>query len=279
MDKLLKSANLREEDIENTEDNMLKQSNLTVEEVAQRRGELRKMRELMFRAEVKAKRIGKIKSKTYRRIKRKERERLGEKVDEMGEDGEGGEEERMKREVDRAKERATLRHKNTGKWAKAMGRKEGMGIEGRREIEEMLSRGEKLRRRIAGKGSDDDDSEDEEESEEEIDDGEGGILKIKKGAFEELQRLNQQEDEEDDGPRKSIFDMKFMKEGMAREQQKADRMADDFAKEMGADEGSDVEDAADENASGVAVERTGGRVVYRPGLLVSQNCRQSSSWC
>ena len=55
---------------------------LSVEEVAQRRGELRKMRELMFRAEIMARRVGKIKSKTYRRIKRKEKERLGEKINE-----------------------------------------------------------------------------------------------------------------------------------------------------------------------------------------------------
>ena len=61
---------------------MLQMNQLSVEEVAQRGGELRKMRELMFRAEIKARRVGKIKSKTYRRIKRKEKERLGEKINE-----------------------------------------------------------------------------------------------------------------------------------------------------------------------------------------------------
>ena len=61
---------------------MIQTNQISVEDVAQRRGELRKMRELMFRAEVKAKRVGKIKSKTYRRIKRKEKERTEEKIDE-----------------------------------------------------------------------------------------------------------------------------------------------------------------------------------------------------
>ena len=61
---------------------MLQMSQLSVEEVAQQRGELRKMREFMFRAEIKARRVGKIKSKAYRRIKRKEKERLGEKINE-----------------------------------------------------------------------------------------------------------------------------------------------------------------------------------------------------
>ena len=58
---------------------MLQMNQVSVEEVAQRRGELRKMRELMFRAEFKARHAGKIKSKTYRRIKRKEKEVLGQK--------------------------------------------------------------------------------------------------------------------------------------------------------------------------------------------------------
>ncbi|KAJ3500661.1 hypothetical protein NLJ89_g9697 [Agrocybe chaxingu] len=85
VDSLLKSANLREEDIHETEDSMLKTNNLSVEEVAERRNELRKMRELMFRAEIKARRVSKIKSKTYRRLRRKEKERIGEKIDEQEE--------------------------------------------------------------------------------------------------------------------------------------------------------------------------------------------------
>lgn len=86
VDALLKSAGLKDEDILHTEESMLQMNQLSVEEIAQRRGELRKMRELMFRAEVKAKRIGKIKSKAYRRIKRKEKERVGEMID--GDDNE-----------------------------------------------------------------------------------------------------------------------------------------------------------------------------------------------
>jgi len=63
---------------------MLKMNKLSVEEISQRRDELRQMRELMFRAEIKARRVKKIKSKTYRRLKRKERKRLGELIDEKG---------------------------------------------------------------------------------------------------------------------------------------------------------------------------------------------------
>ena len=81
VDKLLKSAKLRENEIAQTES--LKMNELSVEEVAARRAELAKMRDLMFRAEAKAKRIAKIKSKTYRRIKKKERARLAEKLGEL----------------------------------------------------------------------------------------------------------------------------------------------------------------------------------------------------
>jgi U3 small nucleolar RNA-associated protein 14 len=65
------------------------------------------MRELVFWGEVKAKRVARIKSRTFQRIRR---QGLG-KVDVVDSDGEG----EVEREVELAKERATLRHKNTGK--------------------------------------------------------------------------------------------------------------------------------------------------------------------
>ncbi|KAG6919847.1 hypothetical protein DXG01_015552 [Tephrocybe rancida] len=278
VDALLRSAKLREEDIEQTEETMLKMNKLSVEEVEQRRGELRKMRELMFRAEIKARRIGKIKSKTYRKIKRKERERLGEKMEDV--EGSEGEEDRMKREVERAKERATLRHKHTGKWAKKMRSREGE--EGRQEIEDMLSRGEKLRRRIKGVGSDDESDEDEGDEDEGFeDDAEGDSGRIKQGAFDELKRVEMEDDslENEAGGKsksKSIFQMKFMKDAMARQQHSVDRMADDFIKEMGGQslhtEDSDFEEPPDvDPSSGVIAQRTGGRISYHPGALPNKH--------
>ena len=257
---------------------------ISVEEVAQRRGELRKMRELMFRAEIKAKRIAKIKSKTYRKIKRKEREKLGEKLGE-GEDSET-EEGRLKKEVDRARERATLRHKHTGKWAKQMRGREG-DEQGRKEIEEMLERGEKLRRRIKGVGSDEESVDDEDEDDDDDDDGggngEGGVNKLKQAAFDELQKINLEDNSipaNQQGAGKTIFDMKFMKESMARQQQNVDRTADDFIKEIGAAgdnaDDSDIDEPAShgiDNASGVVAVRTGGRVSYRPGAIVCFSLR------
>ncbi|OAX41009.1 Utp14-domain-containing protein [Rhizopogon vinicolor AM-OR11-026] len=264
VDKLLKSAQLRDEDIAGTE--ALKMAHLSVEEVAARRAELRMMRELAFRADKKAKRIAKIKSKAYRRIRKKQKERLGadEDDDEDDDDDAGA---RLKAEVERARERATLRHKTTGKWAKAMQGREGLDIDQRQAIGEMLERGEKLRRRIQGEMSGDDSEESE------SDDGEQNVETIKQGAFEELATLNTSEDAVPvDLTSKSVFNMKFMRDAAARQMREADAEADDFVKEMGGEQGSDADDnASAEGASteGPSVQRVGGRVSYHPGTSIN----------
>ncbi|KAL6304845.1 Utp14 protein-domain-containing protein [Sparassis latifolia] len=268
VDKLLKSAKMREEDIAQTE--ALKMNHLSVEEVATRRAELAKMRDLMFRAEAKAKRVAKIKSKTYRRIKKKERIRLAAKLGELNQEDPESDETRFKRELDRARERATLRHKNTGKWAKAMKTRGELDEDQRREISEMLDRGEKLRRKIRGERDSGDESTEGGESEDE--DEEATIQRIKASAFEELNRLDAQEDADVKSGKKgkSLFDMKFMKDATARNQKRVDEDVDDFIREMGGavlDEDAEGAELVDQEQShGATVERVGGRVTYRPGV-------------
>ncbi|TEB18561.1 Utp14-domain-containing protein [Coprinellus micaceus] len=267
VDALLKNAKMRDEDIQETEEGMLKANKLSVEEVAARRAELRKMRDLMFRAELKARRANKIKSKTYRKLRRKEKERLAEQIDE--EEDSQDEEVQMKRALERAKERATLRHKHTGKWARQM-KKGHLDEDQRKEITEMLSKGEKLKQKIQGVGSDESD---EDESSDDDDLGpEEAVEKIKQSAFDELRRLREEEEDvpESSGKKgKSVFEMKFMKDAMARHQAESNREVDDFIKELGAQQdGSDDEgddDAEHDPSSGVVVRRANGRVVYRPG--------------
>ncbi|KAF4603269.1 hypothetical protein EYR38_003682 [Pleurotus pulmonarius] len=267
--KLLQSAHLREEDIAGTEDSALQAQQLSVEEVAARRAELRKMRELMYRAEVRAHRVKKIKSKTYRRLRRKEKEKLdggaeGGDLD-MDED-----EVRLRKEVERARERATLRHKNTGKWAKAMAGKQGLGEDQRRAIEEMLDRGEKLKRKIQGQDSDSEQDEESDEGEEEDEDVDENTIKAR--AFEELAQLrNDPADAATSGKVRGVFEMKFMKDAMARDSAKADRERDDFIRELGghggAEEHSGDNDSMPAGDEDVAVERLGGRVTYQPGAV------------
>lgn len=257
---------MREEDLAQTEE--LKMNHLSVEEVAARRAEVRKMRELMFRAEVKAKRMSKIKSKTFRRLKKKERERnAAQGGDDINSDDEDA---MLKHEAARAKERATLRHKNTGKWAKAMQGRGELDADQRQDIHDMLDRGEKLRRRIEGRK--DSDASDDESSEDEADPD-----ALRSRAFDELEALKGDADTDDLAGQKkgkSVFDMKFMRDAAAREQREVDRQADDFAREIGAlEDGSDAEEGegARGEPSASTLERTGGRMSFRPGPLVGDH--------
>ena len=127
---------------------------LPIEEIQARRAELRKRRDLLFREEVRAKRIKKIKSKSYRRVHRKERERLeqqekqamleaGVDMDEM---------DREKNERLRAEARMGSKHRES-KWAKSLKEtgRTAWDEEARNSAADLSLREEELRRRIEGK--------------------------------------------------------------------------------------------------------------------------------
>ena len=96
----------------------LGQGRLTIEEYAQRRAELAKARSLLFDEGRRRQRLNKIKSKTYRSIRKRQISRRAENG--VGSDDDDADEAaaREKAEADRAKERMTLQHKNTSRWAK-----------------------------------------------------------------------------------------------------------------------------------------------------------------
>jgi hypothetical protein len=96
---------------------------LSLEEARERQARLAKMRNLMFYAEVKAKRLAKIKSKEYRRHANKAAKRAAAKAAAQGGGGDADAEKAAREaaeeaEFERAKERLTLKHKNTSKWAR-----------------------------------------------------------------------------------------------------------------------------------------------------------------
>ncbi|ORY83739.1 Utp14 protein-domain-containing protein [Protomyces lactucae-debilis] len=176
IDSILKESGMRsEKQVAAFED--LAMASLSVEEVAARRAELAIMRDLMFRQEIKAKRQSKIKSKSYRRIQRKEREKLAAAQEPDG----------RQVEEERARERMELRHRNTGAWAQKMLGRAHHGEGSRQAITERLQRGEDLERKI--RGDDEDVSE-----EDQADDAEEEAL-----------------------PNKGVFAMKFMRDADARE--------------------------------------------------------------
>ncbi|PVI05137.1 Utp14-domain-containing protein [Periconia macrospinosa] len=173
----------------------LQTNKLPLEEVMKRRAQLRKERELLFREEVRAKRVKKIKSKAYRRVHRKERERLLERErDALKADGvDISEDEREYNDRRRAEERMGAKHRDS-KWAKGVkaSGKAAWDEDARSGVTEMARRNEELRRRMEGKAVRDEDeddsdlsSEDEDEDMDDEDDDDNEVLQRQLGRLKE----------------------------------------------------------------------------------------------
>lgn len=132
---------------------------MSKEELQKRTNELRKMRELMFRNERDAKRIKKIKSKSFHRVKKREMLRNKQLV-EGDEDGEEVEDIEA-HDTKRAMERMSLKHRNNSKWSKNL-IKSGLSKDeaNRDELEEMMRRDQQLRSKILDRSGDDSDDDD-----------------------------------------------------------------------------------------------------------------------
>ena len=132
----------------------LQAKEMPLQEVQARRAQLRMARELLFREEIRSKRLKKIKSKAYRRIHRKERQKTD--LDTRSALIAGGlinsEDEQELMDRRRAEERMGARHRDS-KWAKqvkANGRQK-WDEDARTGIEVMASTEEALKRRIEGR--------------------------------------------------------------------------------------------------------------------------------
>jgi U3 small nucleolar RNA-associated protein 14 len=139
---------------------------LTLEEYKKRRGQLAQVRALMFSYEQKRHHMKKIKSKKYRRIRKKQRERLKDSAVEAAveADEDFADELKEKEEVARIQERMTLAHKNTSKWAKrVLKRGKNVDMETRRALSAQLKRGDDLRQKMMGEDSGSDEDDDEED--------------------------------------------------------------------------------------------------------------------
>jgi U3 small nucleolar RNA-associated protein 14 len=248
---LLRAANLQTDAAAAEAENALAAATISEEDLAARRAQLRKTRELMFRADLKAKRVAKIKSKTYRRMKKREREKQEKAAAELGLDDRAADddEERIKAEVLRAKERATLRHRTMGKWARAMRSKGEMGEEEVEAVKMLQDRSEILRRKIAeaDESSDDDDSNGQERDLKEL---------------EELGRVAPLE--EMFGKVKGIMSMKFMRDAVSRAEREAGAMADEARLEM---LGLQVDSGAEHLIGDEMVGGNLGRRIYKPGQV------------
>ncbi|KAI9931770.1 hypothetical protein MW887_010349 [Aspergillus wentii] len=226
---ILQESGLVEENGKSAEDQFqefeeLQARKLPIEEIQARRAELRKRRDLMFREEVRSKRIKKIKSKSYRRVHRKERERLEQQerqaLLEAGVDLD--EQEKEKNERMRAEARMGSKHRES-KWAKSLKQtgRTAWDDEARHGAAELAQKEEELRKRIEGKrvshgdddylGSSSSESEDEDPWQEADSDYQNRKLR---------QKLDKVEGGDDaapelKGPHSKLLSMKFMQNAEA----------------------------------------------------------------
>ncbi len=214
---------------------------ITLEEYKKRHGELAKMRALLFYEEQKRHRINKIKSKKYRKIRKKQRERQKEAEEEaaLTDDPNLEREKLEKEEMERMRERMTLAHKNTSKWARRVLRRgKNVDVEERRALSLQLAKGEELRRKVMGLengAAGHEDSGDEEED-------------LLKKARDILMENDDDAGVPSDAKNKSLFQLEFMKRGMEAQRNRAKEEARKLLEELEANEAAAIStDSEDES--------------------------------
>ncbi|EGG00743.1 uncharacterized protein MELLADRAFT_93061 [Melampsora larici-populina 98AG31] len=265
---MLSAGKMSSKKLKEEEDDLLQAKGLTAEQIKERAAELKMARELMFRAERKSKRVAKIKSKAFRRIHKREKTRqsIAEQGGELDmdflqelDDIDGGERvkaEREKMELQRAKERVSLKHSSQGKWAKKVAGLKGLGNDANHATRERIRREELLTKKIAGQGEGDresDGSDDDSDYDSDMD-----VDTIKKRALNELSALDSAKSE---APAKGLIGMKFMQTAMARKEREANEAEAQLRKALINAE----DDASDDEQSGMKVQGNPGRLVFTPG--------------
>ncbi|KAL5116365.1 hypothetical protein ACEQ8H_005713 [Pleosporales sp. CAS-2024a] len=235
-----------------------------IEQVIKNRAALRMARELAFREDVRAKRIKKIKSKAYRRVHRKEREKLLEKErNQLKADGvDLSEEEREYNDRRRAEERMGAKHRES-KWAKgikATGRAawDQDALDG---VTKMARRNEELRRRVEGKTvrEDDHDASDVPSDEDDSED-DGDLDNADNAALQ--QSLSKLQHNPFSTNNSRLGQMTFMQRAEAAKRAQNDQDIERIRRELAGEEDS-MDDEVAENATKV------GRRKYGPGKELS----------
>ena len=237
----LASTNGKSEEEHIQEFEELATNKMPIEEVQARRAELRRNRELLFREEIRAKRIKKIKSKSYRRVHRKERERnaLRDKEALAAASIEPSEDEQERLERLRAEERMGAKHRES-KWAKSVksiGRA-AWDEDARSGVNEIARREEELKRRIEGKEIRDEDSisgsgSSDELSDEEDEDAFKGKLKEKLGKLKGDDTKNRQS---------GLSLLKFMQKADAARKAQNDETIEEIRRHLAGEDSLDHED-------------------------------------
>ncbi|XP_019617199.1 PREDICTED: U3 small nucleolar RNA-associated protein 14 homolog A-like [Branchiostoma belcheri] len=202
-----KFAERRDHELTEAEEEALRA--MSLDEAFSRRKELQKMRALQSYYAAKCAREKKIKSKKYHRIKKRSRvqaEKLA--IEELHKTNpELAQEEIRKAEKLHAEERASLRHRNTGKWARSKMVMAKFDDEARQAVQEQLDKSRELTNQIRALQQDSSSDEDqgEEEEEENGKDGEAVTMETvvdddKNPWMKSALKINSKSNQKDDPP-------------------------------------------------------------------------------
>jgi len=260
---LVKSNTHSDEAISKQEVDELGERNLSTEEIKERQAELGKVKSLLFYQQLKQHRVNKIKSKSYHRIKKRQRlrrEEAGKDLALQSEDADAIQQVEDDEQYERVKERMNLKHKNTGKWAK-MALVHGKHDKNlRAAYHESVRQGNDLLKKMTdapdnrGEGSDySDGGSDAEErekswSEEEEEGTSTSVVAAKKLAA----ALDTEGGALDAGKYRKIFEMDFMKKAVEQQREKAKVEAQNILKELRQMEMDEDEERAFDNGDQVA---------------------------
>ncbi|KAI3787697.1 hypothetical protein L2E82_00037 [Cichorium intybus] len=223
---------------------LLELNKVSVQDVKERQDRLAKMRNLLFRHELKAKRIKHIKSKTYRRLMKKDKLK-GASATEIEMNPEAAKQLAEKEEFKRAEERLTLKHKNTSKWAKRL-KKRGFDAQDdgtRAAISQQLQQHALLTRKRNSmhddESSSDDSTEDDDDMSADEDDDASKLKLLENGKNRTLEVL----EEDDDMPKSGVLSLPFMVRGQKKKKEAAEEEArlalQDYESEMKQLDGDD----------------------------------------
>jgi U3 small nucleolar RNA-associated protein 14 len=226
----------------------LEKNKMSLEEVKARRAQLRIARDLLFREEARAKRIKKIKSKSYRKVHRKQREKENQlNKQALIEAGvEPSEDEQELRDRRRAEERMGAKHRDS-KWAKATKQagRAAWDEDARAGITEMARRDEELRKRIEGRASRNDIEAESEFSDSDFEDESAGDEDaVQAQLLRKLEDVKTSKVVPDSGPGSKLANLKFMLKAEASRRKENDATIEQIRKDL-ADESSSNDEGND----------------------------------
>uniref|UniRef100_A0A7N0TJL1 Uncharacterized protein n=1 Tax=Kalanchoe fedtschenkoi TaxID=63787 RepID=A0A7N0TJL1_KALFE len=204
---------------------LLELNKVPVEEGRERQNRLAEMRSILFKHEMKAKRIKKIKSKTYHRLNKKGKLKS---LSDLHMDPEAAKKQAMKQELDRAEERMTLKHKNSSRWGKRIlsrglekqdeGTRAAMAVQAREH--ERLIRKIKSVNSDSSNDDDNDSSDGESFADSDVEDGSDAKL-IEKAKQKTLKSLK----DEEELPSSGVLSLPFMVRCLKKQQDTANEEA------------------------------------------------------